>query len=121
MPYAEGGLASVARAAVRDGLGFDPKEPRSAADMRRSVCGGDGQLRVCAKPSFSPQCNRAPIRLARSRIPSNTQMAGARAFVRREVVRVFVRLVLFCLGLLETPPKVVKTAFTIDSSGNRTI
>jgi hypothetical protein len=36
-------------------LGFDPKEPRSAADMRRSVCGGDGQLHVRANPSFIPQ------------------------------------------------------------------
>jgi hypothetical protein len=26
-----------------------------------------------------------------------------------------------CLGMLETPPKVVKTAFTIDSSRNMTI
>jgi len=63
-------------------LGFDPREPRSAA--------------------------------------AGTVKAGARAFLQRKS-SVLVRLVLFCLGLLKTPPKVVKTAFTIDSSGNRRI
>jgi hypothetical protein len=44
----------------------------------------------------------------------------ARAFLQRKS-SVLVRLVLLCLGLLKTPPKVVSTAFTIDSSGNRRI
>ena len=47
-------------------------------------------------------------------------MTGARTFLQR-TSSVLVRLVLFCLGLLKTPPKVVKTAFTIDSSRNMTI
>ena len=63
--------------------------------------------------------NRAPIPLARPRIPGNPQWP-ARAFLQRKS-SVLVRLILFCLGLLKTPPKVVSTAFTIDSSGSRTI